>query len=99
MRAGKPRPDAVGARQRRPVLRRDRQGQLLRRERRQHRQREPGADALHGRQQPEPVALGGVDEAVKVDVVLAHMRLDQEPHRAAGRRQPAPACGSSRTAR
>ena len=57
--------------------------------RRQDRQRQPRADPLHRRQQAEPVALGGVDKAVEVDVVLADMRLDQQPRRAAGRRQPA----------
>ena len=46
------------------------------------------ADALHRRQQAEPVALGLVGEAVEMDVVLAHMGLDQEPQRLAARRQP-----------
>jgi len=46
-----------------------------------------GTDALHRRQQPEPVSLGGIDEAVKVDVVFADMRLDHEARRRADGRQ------------
>jgi hypothetical protein len=46
--------------------------------------RRAGADALHRRQQAEPVALGGIDKAVEMDVVLADMRLDQQPRRAPG---------------
>ena len=94
MRAASLRPDAVGARQRRLVLR-----AIARAAARPASSADstasatPGADALHGRQQAEPVALGGVDEAVEVDVVLADMRLDQQPRRRARRRQAAPACG------
>ncbi len=47
------------------------------------------ADALHRRQQAERVALGLVDEAVEVDVVLADMRLDEKPRRLADGRQQA----------
>ena len=61
--------------------------------RRQDRQREPRADALHRHQQAKPVALGRVDEAIEVDVVLADMGLDQQPRGAAGRRQPADRAG------
>ncbi len=78
------------------VLRRDRLRQLVRRQHAEDRQRHPRADALHGRQQAEPVALGRVGEAVEVDRVLAHMRLDQQRDRRAGRRRAAPACAPSR---
>ena len=36
-----------------------------------------GAHALHGRQQAEPLALGGIDEAIEMDMVLAHVGLDE----------------------
>src|SRR5262249_60244139 len=48
---------------------------------------EPGADPLHRRQQAKPVALDRVDEAVKMNVVFADMRLDKEPRRASRWRQ------------
>ena len=53
--------------------------QIARRQRRQHGQRDPPADALHRGQQAEPVALGRVGKAVEQDRVLAHMRLHQQP--------------------
>src|SRR6185312_2185909 len=39
--------------------------------------------------QAEPAALRLVGEAVEMDVILAHMRLDEEPHRLAARRHAA----------
>ena len=56
-------------------------------QRREHRERDLGADALHGLQQAEPLALEVADEAEQPDLVLAHMRLDRERHRLALRRQ------------
>src|SRR5690606_3597007 len=38
--------------------------------------------------EPEPAALAGVEKAVEMDVVLAHMGLDQEPRGAAAPGQP-----------
>src|ERR1700693_3136935 len=81
---GEFRPDTFGARQHRLVLGEDREGQRLGRHRRQDRQRQPRADALDGRQQAKPVTLGGIDKAVKMDVVFADMGLDQQPSRGPG---------------
>ena len=50
-------PDAGRARHRRLVAHRDGRGELGRLERAEHRERDLGADALHGLQQPEPFAL------------------------------------------
>src|SRR5262249_39117034 len=52
------------------------------------RQRQLGADTLHCREQAKPLALGGIDEAVEVNMVLAHMGLDEQADGAAGRGQP-----------
>ncbi len=43
-------------------------------------ERDPRADALDRGQQPEPVALHGIDETVEVDVVLTDMGFDGEGH-------------------
>ena len=45
------------------------------------------AHALHGHQQPEPFALGGIGKPEEVDVVLTHMGLNDELHRPTFRRQ------------
>src|SRR5580700_3068384 len=82
--SGEFRPDTLGTRQHRLVLSEDRQVQPLRRHRRQDRQGQPSADALHGCQQPKPVALGSIDKAVEMDMVLADMGLDQQARRGAG---------------
>ena len=46
-------------------------------ERAEHRERDLGADALHGLQQAEPFALDVGEEAEQPDLVLAHMGLDR----------------------
>ena len=51
------------------------------------RERNLGADALHGLQQPEPFALDVGLKAEQADLILAHMGLDGEHHRLARRRQ------------
>ena len=56
---------------------------MIGRERAEDRQRGARAHALHRQQQPEPGTLGLLDEAVEMDVVLAHMGLDQELERLA----------------
>src|SRR5579859_412839 len=90
---GEPRADAVGAGERRLVLRQDREAEAIRRQRREDRQSEPRPHPLHRQEAAEPVALGGVEKAVEMDVVLAHMRLDEEPRRGADRRQAAERAG------
>ena len=89
MRAASFGPTPVGARQRWPCPGRDRLGEIVGRQHAQDRQRQLGADALHGRQQAEPVALGSIGEAVEMDMILAHMGLDQEA-------RPAPPAAGSR---
>ena len=66
---------------------RDGGGEIAGLERRQHRERDLGADALHGLQQPEPFALDVAEKAEQPDLVLAHMGLDRERRRLARRRQ------------
>ena len=58
-------------------------GKALGREHAQDRERELRADALHGRQQAKPLALGLVGETIEVDVILANMGLDEKPRRLA----------------
>src|SRR6266852_8914363 len=79
------RPDAVGAGERRLVLRQDGSGERIGRQHAQDRQSDPRADALHRGQQPERAALRLVGEAIEMDVILAHMRFDEEPQRLAAR--------------
>ena len=80
---GQLRPHPVRARDLGPVLRGDRGRQPVGRQDREDRQGHAPADALHAQQQPEPVALGRIDEAVEMDVVFAHMGLDQHAGRPA----------------
>src|SRR5690606_20598193 len=79
--------DTVGPADRRLVLGGDRLGELQRRQHRQDRQGAARADALHRGQQAEPVPLGGFQEAIEVDVLLADVGFDQQARRAARRRQ------------
>src|SRR6185312_3768141 len=79
--------DAFGFGDRRLVLRRDGRRERLWRQRRQDREANARADALHRRQQAEPSALGFVREAVEMDMILAHMRLDEQPDWLAARRR------------
>ncbi len=65
--------DAGRARQAGAVPGGDGADKVARRQGGEDRQRHFGADALHGGQQAEPVALGGVGKAVEQDGVLAHM--------------------------
>src|SRR5262245_35126673 len=69
------------------VLKRNRVGEVRRRERPENRERDLCAHALHLLQRPEPrpLMLGG--EAVEPDLVLAHMRVDREGHGLARRRE------------
>ena len=81
------RPDARDVAQRGRVLGGDSRRKLIRRQQREHCQRKPRADALDGLQQAEPVALDRRLEAVEMDMVFAHMGLDDERHRFADGRQ------------
>jgi hypothetical protein len=77
--------DAVGARDHRLVLRRDRARQVGRVERRQDRQRDARADPLHPGQQPEPVALGRMGKADQAQEILADQHLGMQHRRLANR--------------
>src|SRR5262249_38919289 len=83
------RPHPLGLGEGGAVLRQDRRGERLGGEDAEDRKAELGADPLHRRHQLEGVALGLVDEAVEMDVVLADMRLDDQPRRLTHRRQEA----------
>ena len=72
---------------RRLVARRDRRGEIAGLERREDRERDLGADALHGLQKAEPFALARREKAEQADLVLAHMGLDRKLDGLAGRRQ------------
>src|SRR5271170_1921809 len=78
---GKPGTNPVGARQHRAILGENGEAEIFGHHRRQDRKSEPCAYSLDRHQQPEPVAFSRVDETVEVDMVLADMRLDQQPHR------------------
>ena len=56
-------------------------------QRAEHGERDLRADALHGQQQAEPLALDLRHEADQPDLVLADLRLDEEHRRLAARRQ------------
>ena len=79
------RPDAGRARHRRLVAHRNRLGELGGPERAEHGERDLGADALHGLQQPKPFALEVGGEAEQLDLVLAHISLDRQRRRLARR--------------
>ena len=64
-------------------------------ERAEHGERDLGADALHGLQQPEPFALDVGGEAEQLDLVLAHMGLDRQRRRLARRAAAPAACAPS----
>src|SRR3546814_11700761 len=81
------RADAVGTGDGVPVLHGDRLGEIVGTEHRKDGKRDPGADALHGGQEPEPLPLPCTAEAVQVDMVLADMRDDFETCRLSRRRQ------------
>ena len=81
------RPDARRARDHRLVLQRDGRGELRGVERAEHGKRDARADALHGEEQAEPFALHFRHEADQADLVLADLRLDEEPRRLAALRQ------------
>ena len=66
---------------------RNRVGEVRRRERAEHGERDLGADALHRLQRPEPGALMFGGEAVEPDRVLPHMGVDGERHGLARRRE------------
>ena len=84
---GKLATDTVGLTHRRLVLGGDGDHEIAGAERREDRQRHPRAHALHRLQQAKPVALGLVDKAVEVDVILAHVGFDEQAHRHPRRRQ------------
>src|SRR5262249_10810124 len=79
--------DAGGTRDHRLVAHGDRGGELGGPQRAEHRQRDLGADALHGLQETEPFALKVGEEAEQPDLILAHMGLDREGGRLSGARQ------------
>ena len=87
MRVGKARADAARAGERGLVLGGDGAGELVGREHREDAERDPRADPLHGLQQAEPDALGGLAKAVERDALGAHLGVDVEVDRLAGRRQ------------
>ena len=49
------------------------------------RERHPGAHALDGLEQAEPAALGRGRKPIERDAVVAHLGLDQQIDRLAGR--------------
>ncbi len=53
----------------------------------EHRERDLGADALHGLQQTEPFTIEIGAEAEQFDLVLAHISLDRQHRGLAGRGQ------------
>src|SRR5262245_1833156 len=79
--------DAGRARDLPLVLKRDGVGEVRRRERTEHRERDLCANALHFLQRPEPSSLMLRGEAVEPDLVLPHMRVDGERHDLARRRE------------
>ena len=72
------------ARDHRLVAHGDRGREIRGLERAEHRERDLGADALHGLQQAEPLALDIAEEPEQLDLVLAHVSLDRQRRRLAG---------------
>src|SRR5580704_2979508 len=62
-------------------------GEIGRRQRPEHRERDLGPDALHRLQQPKPFALDVALEAEALDLVLADIGFNGQHRRAAARRQ------------
>ena len=79
--------DAGGAGEERLVLERDGGGELARLHDAEHGKRDLAADALHGLEHPEPLALEVGGEAIETDDVLADIGLDRQRHRLARRGQ------------